>query len=65
MVLQTGGEGEKGEATSKSEPSVLKYHCVTSDASHLFFFFFPLLWSGAHFTLAPPRGVCTRPHERN
>lgn len=24
MVLQTGGEGEKGEATSKSEPSVLK-----------------------------------------
>lgn len=51
MALQSGGEGEKGEATSKSEPSVLKYHCVTSDASPLFFIFIlppPLVWGSFH-----------------
>lgn len=65
MVLQTGGEGEKGEATSKSEPSVLKYHCVTSDASHLFLFFFPSSGLGLISPSRHPGAFAHGPHERN
>lgn len=47
-----GRSGEKGEATLKSE-LISKYHCVTSDAFHLFlfpFFSFGLeLISSSHY----------------